>query len=102
MAAVAREVLASDPEVIVTQELMAIAMLALLMVQLQSFSRLALVFVTGPLGLIGATGALLIALIRNGSVLLDINTFYQQVIIGVIIWIAVFWDQYRRRRAASA
>lgn len=46
-------------------------------------------------------GALLIALIRNGSVLLDVNTFYQQVIIGVIIWIAVFWDQYRRRRAAS-
>jgi ribose transport system permease protein len=46
-------------------------------------------------------GALLIALIRNGSVLLDINTFYQQVIIGVIIWIAVYWDQYRRRRATS-
>jgi ribose transport system permease protein len=46
-------------------------------------------------------GALLIALIRNGSVLLDVNTFYQQIIIGVIIWIAVFWDQYRRRRAAS-
>jgi ribose transport system permease protein len=46
-------------------------------------------------------GALLIALIRNGSVLLDINTFYQQVIIGVIIWIAVFWDRYRRRRAAA-
>jgi multidrug efflux pump subunit AcrB len=40
---------------------MAIAMLALLMVQLQSFSRLALVFVTAPLGLIGATGALLIS-----------------------------------------
>lgn len=46
-------------------------------------------------------GALLIALIRNGSVLLDINTFYQQIIIGVIIWIAVFLDQYRRRQAAS-
>jgi ribose transport system permease protein len=46
-------------------------------------------------------GALLIALIRNGSVLLDINTFYQQVIIGVIIWIAVFWDRYRRRRVGS-
>jgi len=30
------------------------------MVQLQSFSRLALVFVTAPLGLIGATGALLL------------------------------------------
>ena len=41
--------------------LMAIAMLALLMIQLQSFSRLALVFVTAPLGVIGATGALLIS-----------------------------------------
>ena len=40
---------------------MAIVMLALLMVQLQSFSRLALVFVTAPLGLIGATSALLIS-----------------------------------------
>jgi len=40
---------------------MIIVMLALLMVQLQSFSRLALVFATAPLGLIGATGALLIA-----------------------------------------
>ena len=39
---------------------MAIAMLALLMIQLQSFSRLALVFATAPLGLIGATAALLI------------------------------------------
>ncbi len=38
---------------------MGVAMLALLMIQLQSFSRLALVFVTAPLGLIGATGALL-------------------------------------------
>jgi multidrug efflux pump len=41
--------------------IMAIAMLALLMIQLQSFSRLALVFVTAPLGLIGATGALLVS-----------------------------------------
>ena len=40
---------------------MAVVMLALLMIQLQSFSRLALVFVTAPLGLIGATGALLAA-----------------------------------------
>jgi len=40
---------------------MAIAMLGFLMIQLQSFSRLALVFVTAPLGLIGATGALLIS-----------------------------------------
>ena len=47
-------------------------------------------------------GAFLIALIRNGAVLLNVNTFYQQIIIGVIIWAAVFWDQYRRRKLASA
>ena len=40
---------------------MGVVMLALLMIQLQSFSRLALVFVTAPLGLIGATGALLLS-----------------------------------------
>jgi multidrug efflux pump len=40
---------------------MAVVMLALLMIQLQSFSRLALVFVTAPLGIIGATGALLVS-----------------------------------------
>ena len=45
-------------------------------------------------------GAFLIALIRNGSVLLDVNIYYQQVIIGVVIWLAVLWDQYRRRRLA--
>src|SRR5918998_542222 len=47
-------------------------------------------------------GAFLVALIRNGSVLLNINTFYQDVIIGVVIWLAVIWDQYRRRRLAAA
>src|SRR5207344_1292557 len=40
---------------------MAIVMLAFLMIQLQSFSQLSLVFVTAPLGLIGATGALLVS-----------------------------------------
>lgn len=40
---------------------MAVVMLAILMIQLQSFSRLALVFVTAPLGVIGATMALLVA-----------------------------------------
>lgn len=46
-------------------------------------------------------GAFLIALIRNGAVLLGIDTFYQQVIIGVIIWVAVYWDQYRRRKLSA-
>ncbi|MDP9478683.1 MAG: ABC transporter permease [Actinomycetota bacterium] len=47
-------------------------------------------------------GAFLIALIRNGAVLLNVDIFYQSVIIGIVIWLAVFWDQYRRRRLASA
>lgn len=46
-------------------------------------------------------GAFLIALIRNGAVLLDINIFYQNVIVGIVIWLAVIWDQFRRRRFAS-
>jgi ribose transport system permease protein len=46
-------------------------------------------------------GAFLIALIRNGAVLLNVDIFYQSVIIGVVIWVAVFWDQYRRRRLAT-
>jgi multidrug efflux pump len=51
----------ANSALVVVFPVMAIAMLALLMIQLQSFSRLALVFVTAPLGLIGATGALLIS-----------------------------------------
>lgn len=47
-------------------------------------------------------GAFLIALIRNGSVLLNIDIFSQDVIIGVVIWLAVIWDQFRRRRLAVA
>lgn len=43
-------------------------------------------------------GAFLIALIRNGSVLLDINTFVQSIVIGVVIWLAVMWDGFRRRK----
>ncbi|HZR39688.1 MAG TPA: ribose ABC transporter permease [Ktedonobacteraceae bacterium] len=46
-------------------------------------------------------GVFLIGLIRDGSVLLDINSFSQNVIIGVVIWLAVFWDQFRRRRISS-
>ncbi|MGH3321103.1 MAG: ABC transporter permease [Streptosporangiaceae bacterium] len=46
-------------------------------------------------------GAFLIALVRNGSVLLGINIFYQEVIIGVIIWLAVYFDRLRRRRLSE-
>jgi ribose transport system permease protein len=58
----------------------------------------------GGVGTIGGTliGALLMAVITNGAVLLNITQYYQQVIIGVIIWLAVWWDQVRRRRLAAA
>lgn len=46
-------------------------------------------------------GAFLVATIRNGAVLLNIDVFWQNVIIGIVIWIAVFWDQFRRRRMSS-
>ncbi|MBV9819396.1 MAG: ABC transporter permease [Solirubrobacterales bacterium] len=57
----------------------------------------------GGVGTIGGTliGAFLIAVITNGAVLLNITQYYQQVIIGVIIWLAVWWDQVRRRRLAA-
>ncbi len=47
----------------------------------------------GGQGTIGGTliGALLIAVVTDGAVLLNITQYYQQVIIGVIIWAAVWW-----------
>lgn len=45
------------------------------------------------------TGAGLMGMIRNGSNLLNVSAFWQQIVIGVIIWIAVAWDTYRRKNA---
>ena len=42
-------------------------------------------------------GAFLIEEIRDGSVLLNINVYAQDVIIGVVVWLAVAWDIWRRR-----
>ncbi len=42
-------------------------------------------------------GTFLIEEIRDGSVLLNINTYAQDVIIGVVVWVAVAWDYWRRR-----
>lgn len=49
---------------------MLLAMLTLLMIQLQSFSRLALVFATAPLGIVGAAFALLVSGLPFGFVAL--------------------------------
>lgn len=48
--------------------------------------------------IIGAViGAALMGLIRNGCNLLNVSAFWQLIVIGVIILVAVGWDQYRRR-----
>jgi ribose transport system permease protein len=47
-----------------------------------------------------ATGALIVATLNNGGNLLAINSFYLQIIIGLLILIAVFFDQGRGRLAA--
>jgi ribose transport system permease protein len=46
-----------------------------------------------------AAGALIVATLNNGGNLLAINSFYLQIIIGLLILIAVFFDQWRGRLA---
>lgn len=43
------------------------------------------------------TGALIIAVLRNGLTLLSVQPYYQQLTIGVVIVAAVFIDQLRRK-----
>ena len=42
-------------------------------------------------------GALLMAVIRNGLTLMHISAFYQQIVIGAVIVLAVLIDRLRRR-----
>jgi ribose transport system permease protein len=46
-------------------------------------------------------GAALMGLIGNGCDLLNVSAFWQQIIVGVIIWAAVAWDGYRRRKLSQ-
>jgi ribose transport system permease protein len=49
-----------------------------------------------------AAGALIVGTLNNGGNLLAVNAFYLQIIIGALILIAVFFDQWQgRQRAAS-
>ena len=43
-------------------------------------------------------GALLIGVLRNGLVLLNVSPFIQQIVIGVILVLAVAFDQYAAAR----
>ncbi|ANP55190.1 ribose transport system permease protein [Streptomyces griseochromogenes] len=47
-------------------------------------------------------GALILAVLRNGLNLLDVSAFWQQVVIGVVIALAVLLDTARRKAGASA
>ena len=46
-----------------------------------------------------AAGALIVGTLNNGGNLLNIKTFYLQMIIGALILIAVAFDQYQGRRS---
>jgi ribose transport system permease protein len=52
----------------------------------------------GKASLVGtAIGAILMAVVRNGLNLLNVNTFWHQVVIGSIILIAVAADRFRSK-----
>ncbi|MER6114435.1 substrate-binding domain-containing protein [Streptomyces sp. NPDC001743] len=47
-------------------------------------------------------GALILAVLRNGLNLLSVSAFWQQVVIGVVIALAVLFDTLRRRTGRTA
>lgn len=57
----------------------------------------------GGLGGVGGTiiGALLIGVLINGLVIMNVSAYYQQVVIGVIIVLAVGFDTYAKSRGKS-
>jgi ribose transport system permease protein len=46
-------------------------------------------------------GAFIMGLLSDGSDLLGINPYWQQVIIGAVIILAVWLDEVRKRRGVS-
>ncbi|HEY0485539.1 MAG TPA: ABC transporter permease [Mycobacteriales bacterium] len=48
-----------------------------------------------------AAGALIVATLNNGGNLLNVNAFYLQIIIGLLILVAVFFDQWQGRLAGG-
>jgi ribose/xylose/arabinose/galactoside ABC-type transport system permease subunit len=56
----------------------------------------------GGEGTIGGTmvGALIISLVQNGMNLFNVPSYWQQIIVGSVIVLAVMLDQWRRKQAA--
>jgi inositol transport system permease protein len=57
----------------------------------------------GGIGGVAGTiiGALLIGVLSNGLVIMNVSSYYQQVVIGVIIVLAVAFDTYAKSRGKS-
>ena len=57
----------------------------------------------GGLGGVGGTiiGSLLLGVLLNGLVMLNVSAYYQQVVIGLIIVIAVAFDTYAKSRRSA-
>lgn len=57
----------------------------------------------GGLGGVGGTiiGSLLLGVLLNGLVMLNVSAYYQQVVIGIIIVIAVAFDTYAKSRRGA-
>ena len=58
------------------------------------------VSMTGGVGTLGGVilGSLLIGIISNGLNLIRVSSFWQYVVKGIIILIAVYMDMYRKRK----
>jgi ribose/xylose/arabinose/galactoside ABC-type transport system permease subunit len=59
---------------------------------------------TGGRGRLAGTflGLLVIATLNNGLILISVEAYWQQVVKGVILLVAVFWDELRRTRREEA
>lgn len=56
----------------------------------------------GKGSIVGALfGALLLGTLNNGMVMLNIHTYWQQIISGVVLVIAVVFDVVKKRREQS-